>query len=201
MTTAIQAFAFDSRAVRVVMKDDAPWFVAKDVLTSLDYAETSKPSRVIAHVPEEWRGVHPIHTPSGVQDMAVLSEAGMYFFLNRSDKPKALPLQKLVAGEILPSIRKTGSYSAPGVKDARLADENEIIDLQRELLKLYREREVLMQPQPKPTRNAPTELTAAEIATITLKLAQGISQAQIARDLGRSAGTISKQAAVIRAKN
>ena len=42
--------------------------------------------------------------------MATLTEPGFYFFLNRSDKPGALPLQKKVAGEILPSIRKTGGY-------------------------------------------------------------------------------------------
>ncbi|MFB8829081.1 Bro-N domain-containing protein [Azotobacter sp. CWF10] len=64
-------------------------------------------------------GGHIRCDPSGVQDMAVLSEQGMYFFLARSDKPTALPMQKWVAGEVLPSIRKTGSYggapaSCPG---------------------------------------------------------------------------------------
>jgi hypothetical protein len=45
-----------------------------------------------------------------MQEMATLTEQGFYFFLNRSDKPGALPLQKKVAGEILPAIRKTGRY-------------------------------------------------------------------------------------------
>lgn len=45
--------------------------------------------------------------------MVVLSEHGLYFFLNRSDKPRAIPFQKKVAGEILPAIRKTGRYEAP----------------------------------------------------------------------------------------
>jgi prophage antirepressor-like protein len=67
----------------------------------------------IEHVPEEWRGVTSVVTPSGTQEMAVLTEPGLFFFLNRSDKPKALPFQKFVAGEVLPSIRKTGSYHAP----------------------------------------------------------------------------------------
>lgn len=199
--TALQVFTFDSHAVRVVMKDDAPWFVAKDVAEALDYKVQGGMNKYIAHVPEEWRGVHPISTPSGTQDMAVLSEAGMFFFVNRSDKPKALPFQKLVAGEILPSIHKTGSYTAPGSQPDRTAGENEIISLQRELLKLYREREVMMQPQPKPVRNAPTELTEDEITQITLRLAQGASQAQIARDIGRSAGTVSKYVLMIRGRN
>jgi len=43
--------------------------------------------------------------------MLCLTEQGLYFFLARSDKPKALPFQKWLAGDVLPSIRKTGSYS------------------------------------------------------------------------------------------
>ncbi len=109
----LTAFNFHTNNVRVVHQDGDPWFVAQDILAALDYAPTSKPSRVTSHVPELWRGVHPIHTPSGVQDMAVLSEAGMFFFLNRSDKPKALPFQMWLAGDVLPAIRKTGGYQVP----------------------------------------------------------------------------------------
>lgn len=59
--------------------------------------------------------------------MAVLTEQGFYFFLNRSDKPGALPLQKKVAGEILPSIRKTGSYSVHQPTEVRpLIDANRL---------------------------------------------------------------------------
>jgi phage antirepressor YoqD-like protein len=45
--------------------------------------------------------------------MVVLTEQGLYFFLARSDKPLALPFQKWIAGEVIPSIRKTGKYSLP----------------------------------------------------------------------------------------
>lgn len=96
-------------SVRVVTRDGEPWFVAKDVADALDY--TWSGSR-ISHVPDEWRGVTSVVTPSGTQEMAVLSEPGLYFFLGRSDKPKALPFQKWFASEVLPSIRKTGSYTA-----------------------------------------------------------------------------------------
>ena len=111
------SFSFSpSFTVRVVTIDGEPWFVAKDVLFALDYSESSNPSRMVAHVPEEWRGVNPIHTPSGEQEMHVLSEQGLYFFLGRSDKPKALPFQKWLAGEVLPAIRKTGRYVAPAAQ-------------------------------------------------------------------------------------
>jgi hypothetical protein len=49
-----------------------------------------------------------------MQNMLCLSEQGLYFFLGRSDKPAALPFQKWIAGEVIPSIRKTGSYTMPG---------------------------------------------------------------------------------------
>jgi hypothetical protein len=48
------------------------------------------------------------------QNMLCISEQGLYFFLGRSDKPKALPFQKWLAGEVLPSLRKTGTYTVPG---------------------------------------------------------------------------------------
>ncbi len=95
-------------SVRVVEKDGDPWFVAKDVCEALGYQW--KASATVGHVPDEWRGVYSVQTPSGEQEMLTLSEQGLYFFLGRSDKPAALPFQKWLAGDVLPSIRKTGSY-------------------------------------------------------------------------------------------
>jgi prophage antirepressor-like protein len=82
-------------------------FVAKDVAERLGYTWQAN---VIKHVPDEWKGVIPINTPGGTQEMAVLTEQGLYFFLARSDKPLALPFQKWIAGEVVPTIRKTGGY-------------------------------------------------------------------------------------------
>jgi prophage antirepressor-like protein len=88
-------------------------FIAKDVAKALGYNPESKVGMLFKHVPEEWKGVNPISTPGGKQEMLVLTEQGFYFFLGRSDKPKALPFQKWVAGEVIPSIRKRGIYVAP----------------------------------------------------------------------------------------
>lgn len=97
-------------SVRVMEREGEPWFVARDVLKALGYAEDYNPSRALQAVPEEWKGVQPMHTPGGTQEMLTLSEPGLYFFLARSDKPKALPFQKWLAGEVVPSIRRTGGY-------------------------------------------------------------------------------------------
>lgn len=103
-------FRFDSHSVRVIDVDGSPWFVAKDVCAALGL--TWSGSR-ITHVPEEWRGMTSVVTPYGAQEMAVLSEQGLYFFVCRSDKPKALPFQKWLAGDVLPAIRRTGEYRTP----------------------------------------------------------------------------------------
>ena len=101
----------DFRVRTTVDADGTVWFVGKDIAEALEYAEASNPARLFANIPEEWKGVKRFHTPGGEQNMLCLTEQGVYFFLGRSDKPKALPYQKWIAGEVVPSIRKTGSYS------------------------------------------------------------------------------------------
>lgn len=103
------AFAFDERAVRLYPTNSGSFVVvAKDVADALDYRWNG--AQVIAHVPEEWKGVRSVLTLQGSQELLTLTEEGLYFFLARSDKPKARPFQKWLAGEVLPSIRKHGHY-------------------------------------------------------------------------------------------
>lgn len=111
--SSLTPFSFESHEIRTLTIGENPWFVAKDVAEALEYVWKGT-SGTIGHVPEEWRGVCSVQTPSGIQEMATLSEPGLYFFINRSDKPKALPFQKWVAGDVIPAIRKTGHYTAPG---------------------------------------------------------------------------------------
>lgn len=104
-------FQFENSEIRTTLDlNGEPLFVAKDVAEALGY---NWDRNLTKHVPDEWKGVNPIHTPGGTQQMAVLTEQGLYFFLGRSDKPKALPFQKWLAGEVVPSIRKTGHYGDP----------------------------------------------------------------------------------------
>lgn len=125
----LREFPFVAQSIRVVLINDEPWFVAKDVAIALDM--TWSGNRVV-HVPEEWRGATSVVTPSGNQNMAILSEQGLYFFLGRSDKPKALPFQKWIAGEVLPAIRKTGRYvAAPAQEAPELVSGNDMRNLSR----------------------------------------------------------------------
>jgi phage antirepressor YoqD-like protein len=131
----LMPFHFEGREIRVFADDTGElWFVALDVAETLGY---NWQSNAIAHVPADWKGIRPINTPGGRQQMSVLSEQGLYFFLGRSDKPKALPFQRWLAGDVVPQIRRTGSYSpAPALprtfaEALRLAaDQQETIEAQ-----------------------------------------------------------------------
>ena len=120
MSTSLIPFQFERFTVRTLTDVNGNLlFVAKDVAEAIGY-EWNGTAR-ISHVPEEWRGVTSVVTPRGTQEMAVLSEQGIYFFLGRSDKPAALPMQKWVAGEVLPAIRTTGRYMTPGVSQHKVS--------------------------------------------------------------------------------
>ncbi len=60
--------------------------------------------KVIGHVPGEWKGIKRVNIPGEAQEMWVLSEYGIYFFVGRSERAKALPFQKWLAGEVIPAI-------------------------------------------------------------------------------------------------
>ena len=90
-------------------------FVAKDVAEALGY--TWNGLARIAHVPEEWRLVTSVVTTAGEKETHALTEQGLYFFLGRSDKEAALPFQKWTAGDVMPSLRKKGSYGQPALTE------------------------------------------------------------------------------------
>ena len=125
MQNAIQVFSNKDFTVRTTRDEDGTvWFVARDVAEALEYSEESIKSvtNLLAPVPECWKGRKRIQTVErGEQEMLCLTEQGLYFFLGRSDKPKALPYQMWVAGEIMPSLRETGSYSMKREPDSMFA--------------------------------------------------------------------------------
>jgi prophage antirepressor-like protein len=103
------SLAYFDTPVRAILLEGELWFVAKDVAEALMYSWAGMAT--IGHVPEEWKRVNSVLTHFGTQEMATLSEQGLYFFLARSDKAKAQPFLRWIAGEVIPQIRRTGSYS------------------------------------------------------------------------------------------
>jgi prophage antirepressor-like protein len=96
--------------IRVIEHEGEPWFVGKDVASALGY---KNPRQAIAtNVDDEDRGVHLIDTPSGVQEMTIINESGLYSLILSSKLQGAKKFKHWVTSEVLPTIRKTGSYSA-----------------------------------------------------------------------------------------
>lgn len=109
MSTIIP-FSFEEHPVRALTIADQPWFVASDVADSLEYKVASAMTR---HLDEEEKGVSIVHTPGGDQEMLIINESGLYSAILRSRKAAAKRFKKWVTAEVLPSIRRTGQYTAP----------------------------------------------------------------------------------------
>ena len=121
--------------VRTTVIEGEPWFVAKDVAEILGY--TWNATKTVSHVPGEWLMVESVSTIKGDRNTILISEQGLYFFLGRSDKPAALPFQKWIAGEILPTIRKTGgAYLTLSKAEELLADPGLVIGLAQQVIEL-----------------------------------------------------------------
>lgn len=97
--------------IRAVEIDGEPWLVGKDVAEALGYKNTRQ--AIATNVDEEDRGVHSVDTPSGVQEMTVINESGMYSLVLSSKLPTAKKFKRWVTSEVLPSIRRTGGYILP----------------------------------------------------------------------------------------
>lgn len=108
--TDLQIFNYEGQEVRTVMLNDEPWWVLKDVCGVLGI---SKHRDVASRLDEDERGSARVDTLGGIQEMAIINESGLYNVILRSDKPEAKPFRKWVTSEVLPSIRKTGTYSTP----------------------------------------------------------------------------------------
>ncbi len=107
---AITPFNFGNHAIRVVMRNDQPWFVAKDVCDTLGYANSR--DTLAKHLDDDEKGVANSDTLGGNQQLTIINESGLYALVLRSRKPAARQFAKWVTGEVLPSIRQTGSYGA-----------------------------------------------------------------------------------------
>ena len=102
-------FEFESHALRVNLDAAGqPWFVAADVCAALELPETHK---AIARLDDDEKGRNSIPTPGGQQDMSVVNESGLYNLVLGSRKPEAKRFKRWITHEVLPSIRKTGSYT------------------------------------------------------------------------------------------
>lgn len=103
---------------RTVEINGEPWLVGKDVAAALGY---QNPQRAIRdHVDEEDKGVTEMVTPGGKQSVPIINESGLYSLVLSSKLPGAKKFRRWVTSEVLPSIRKTGHYTAKPMTDYQM---------------------------------------------------------------------------------
>lgn len=95
--------------VRTLTIEEEPWFVGKDVAVALGYGNPRDALR--KHIEDEDKGVSQIATPSGEQTMTIINESGLYGLIFGSKLESAKRFKHWVTHEVLPAIRKTGTYS------------------------------------------------------------------------------------------
>lgn len=123
-TDDVMSFAFGGHILRAVMVDGDPWFVLADVCRAVGIAN---PRNVAARLNNEDKGVRLMDTPGGRQSVGMINESGLYEVIIRSDKPEAARFRRWITSEVLPAIRKTGSYSRyPAHTQAALPSKREL---------------------------------------------------------------------------
>ena len=109
MSQQLVPFDFEGRQVRIVTDAQGePWFVAADVLSTI-----SLDRKALERLDDDEKGVNSIHTPGGIQEMITINEPGLYALVLGSRKAEAKRFKRWVTHEVLPAIRKTGSYAVP----------------------------------------------------------------------------------------
>jgi prophage antirepressor-like protein len=106
----LSVFAFEKKEVRFVGTAEKLQWVASDVCNCLEI-RASGVSEALASLEDDEKGNANIVTPGGEQEMLTVTEPGLYRLIFKSRKPVAKRFQRWVFHEVLPAIRKTGSYS------------------------------------------------------------------------------------------
>lgn len=113
--------------IRVVEKNNEPWFIAKDVCKALGLAQVSRAIQKLDE--DEVTNSKVIDSIGREQKVNAISEAGMYSLVLVSRKPEAKAFKRWVTHEVLPSIRKHGGYLTPQKIEEVLTDPDTIIQL------------------------------------------------------------------------
>ena len=107
----LQLFNFENNQVRTLLINDEPWFVGKDVADILGYQNGSRD--INRHVHEEDRQNYQNGTFDSPRGMTIINESGLYALIFGSKLAEAKRFKHWVTSEVLPQIRKTGSYATP----------------------------------------------------------------------------------------
>lgn len=114
--TQLSTFNFESNSIRTLAINNEPWFVAVDVCNALNIANSRDALLKLDEDEKTTVGLTDSQAGNGAQSISIISESGMYTLILRcrdAVKKGSVPhrFRKWVTSEVLPQIRKTGSYS------------------------------------------------------------------------------------------
>lgn len=126
--TQLSTFNFESKSIRTLAINNEPWFVVKDLCNAINISNYRD---AIERLDDDEKGVALTDTLGGKQEMAVVSESGMYTLILRcrdAVKKGSIPhrFRKWVTAEVLPAIRKTGKYEGKTTADDRTGLRNAV---------------------------------------------------------------------------
>ncbi|MED1419054.1 phage antirepressor [Bacillus smithii] len=182
----LQIFNFGQKEVRTILKDGEPWFVAKDVCGVLGITD---PRKSVNLLDEDERNTIPVMDSLGrQQETFIINEPGLYSLILRSRKPEAKAFKRWITHEVIPAIRKTGSYS---IMDSYAIDDpieraKRWIEEQEEKRKLKTENLVL-------TQQVHELKPKASYYDLVLQNKSLLSVSKIAKDYGMSARAFNKK--------
>lgn len=108
---AIVPFQFGDEPIRIYDRDGHPWFVLVDVCRVLGIGN---PSDAAKRLDEDERDALDITDPIGrTQSVTIVNESGLWSLVLTSRKPAAKTFKKWITAEVLPSLRRTGSFGVP----------------------------------------------------------------------------------------
>ena len=177
--------------VRGIMINNEPYFVGKDVAEVLGYSNTR--DALAKHIDDDDKNTVAIHDgTSGNPNVTIINESGLYSLILSSKLPKAKEFKRWVTSEVLPSIRKHGTYMTAEKIEEVLSNPDMIIQLaiklkqeraEKEKLKIenLQQKQIIGELKPK-ADYTDTILRSKKLVTIT----------QIAKDYGMSGTEMNK---------
>lgn len=168
----LKVFEYENNAVRTTLKNGEIWWALKDVC---DVLGIKNHKDITLKLENDEKGVEKIDTLGGAQKLIVVSEAGLYKTIFRSNKPEAKKFMRWVTHEVLPSIRKHGAYITSDKMEELMNDPDTWVKLIRTLQQERREKTMLQnqidQDRPKvifanAVATADTDILVGELAKI-----------------------------------
>lgn len=126
-------FNYEADEVRMININGDPWFVAKDVCDVLELVDVSGS---LNKLDSDEKLIRSLYGSGQSRDVWTVNESGLYTLIMRSNKPEAKKFRRWVTKEVLPSVRKTGSYSVSAPKT--------YIEALESLLEVEKEKEQLL---------------------------------------------------------